>query len=147
MAISIWTQSCMSRIYPHHNPPNRRSEDFTLYGAGNETVCFQIGVHGRLSELNSLTAEATGLKAEAGQTIPVDVIDTLYPELVPVHWHTAGVEPGDIEGIAPGFYPDPLQTLETVIVPDFENHVRDENALENFRRRAAAVIAQASSQR
>ena len=34
-----------------------------------------------------------------------------------------------------------LQTLETVIVPDFENHARDENTLENFRRRAATVIA------
>ena len=123
MAISIWTQSCMSRIYPHHSPPNRRLEDFTLYGAGNETVCFQIGVHGRLSELNSLTAEATGLATKSGQTISVNLIDILYPELVPVHWHTAGVEPGDLEGIAPGFYPDPLlpyrrEGIDRIQMPD-----------------------------
>ena len=59
-------------------------------------------------QLNDLRVEASDLVSAQGKTIPKKKIDILYGEYVPVPWHTAESPPEDLEGQAPGFYPDPL---------------------------------------
>ena len=104
----IWVQDCMTRIFPHQGPPERLSKAVHLHAAGNEVACFQIGVSGAPNELNDLHAEVSDLVSESGVKIGKGNIDILYAEYVPVHWHSAGNSPDDLEGQAPGFYPDPL---------------------------------------
>ncbi len=104
---NVWTQDCMSRIFPHQKG-EKNAKKVSLQVAGNEVECFQIGVHGISEQLNNLHAEASNLVSAQGETIPKENVDILYAEYVPVHWHSAGNPPEDLEGQAPGFYPDPL---------------------------------------
>jgi hypothetical protein len=100
----------MSRIFPHQDPPEQAQKDIQLHVAHNEVGCFQIGVTGPPNELNDLHIEASDLISESGDKIGKENIHVLYAEYVPVHWHSAGNSPDDLEGKAPGFYPDPLLT-------------------------------------
>ncbi|HIE25661.1 TPA: hypothetical protein EYP66_00060, partial [Candidatus Poribacteria bacterium] len=108
MSLSIWTQNCMSRIFPHQVIPQGELTSPLLYAARNEVEAFQIGVHGPTESLNDLQAEAHDLVAEKGECIPRECVEILFAEYVPVHWHSAGNTREDLEGKAPGFYPDPL---------------------------------------
>ena len=108
MSLSIWTQNCMSRIFPHQAIPQGKLTPPLLYAARNEVEAFQIGVHGSPESLNDLQVEAHDLVTEKGECIPRDCVDILFAEYVPVHWHSAGNTREDLEGQAPGFYPDPL---------------------------------------
>lgn len=105
----IWAQDCMTRIFPQQNPPESAKKNMSLHVAGNEVGCFQIGISGPPDGLNDLHIEASDLVSESGKTIAKEKVDILYAEYVPVHWHSAGNSPDDLEGQAPGFYPDPLQ--------------------------------------
>ncbi len=108
MSLTVWTQSCMSRIFPHQEIPTGGPQPTLLHAARGEVEAFQIGVHGAPEGLNDLRCEASDLVDGSGATIGADAIDILYPEYVPVHWHSAGNAAADLEGAAPGFYPDPL---------------------------------------
>ena len=108
MSLTVWTQGCMSRIFPHQGIPTHGPQPTLLHAARGEVEAFQIGIHGVADDLNDLDAAASDLVSRSGATIPSDAIDILYPEYVPVHWHSAGNTPDDLEGSAPGFYPDPL---------------------------------------
>ena len=105
----VWTQGCMSRIFPHDKGTGHVAEKAHLYAARNEVEAFQIGVHATPSDgLNDLSAQASDLTMADGTRIPAGNVEILYADYVPVHWHSAGNAPDDLEGIAPGFYPDPL---------------------------------------
>ena len=106
----VWTQDCMTRIFPNQEPPDDMKKSVRLHIAGNEVGDFQIGISGSPNDLNDLHAEASDLVSGSGEIISKENIDILYADLVPVHWHSAGNSPDDLEGQAPGFYPDPLQT-------------------------------------
>ena len=108
MAWNVWTQDCMSRIFPHQRIPKRGVGKPMLYAARGEVEAFQIGVHADPNALNSLEAEASDLVTTKGEVIASDAVEVLFAEYVPVHWHSAGNTPQDLEGQAPGFYPDPL---------------------------------------
>jgi len=104
----IWVQDCMSRILPFQKVPDDMKKKIYLQAAGNETACFQIGMCGVRSRLLHLKVIPTDIKSLEGAVIPKENIDILYAELVPVHWNSWGSPPEDLEGIAPGFFPDPL---------------------------------------
>jgi len=106
--LHVWTQDCMTRIFPDQNPPEHLKKEMRLHVARNEVGCFQIGVSGPPDDLNDLRVEASDLVSGSGGTIAKENIDIPYAEYVPVHWHSAGNSPDDLEGQAPGFYPDPL---------------------------------------
>ncbi|MBD3182076.1 DUF4091 domain-containing protein [Candidatus Poribacteria bacterium] len=106
--LRIWTQDCMSRIFPHQKPPEESSNEFSLQAAGNEIACFQIGITGPPDDLNDINIEASALSDSSRNEISKDKVEVMYAEYVPVHWHSAGNSPDDLEGKAPGFYPDPL---------------------------------------
>ncbi|MBC8234256.1 DUF4091 domain-containing protein [bacterium] len=108
MSLSIWTQHSMSRIFPHQHIPQGELTPPLLYAARNEVGAFQIGVHGPSEALNDLQAKAHDLVTEKGECIPSECVDILFADYVPVHWHSAGNKREDLEGQAPGFYPDPL---------------------------------------
>ena len=108
MALQIWTQDCMSRIFPHQRIPRRGPGSPTLYAARGEVEAFQIGIHGSPEALDRLSVTASGLVGTKGAEIPGNAVEVLFAEYVPVHWHSAGNGPDDLEGRAPGFYPDPL---------------------------------------
>jgi hypothetical protein len=108
MSLTVWTQGCMSRIFPHQDIPTGGPQPTFLHAARGEVEAFQIGVHGAPDGLNDIRAEASDLVCGPGATIAADCINILYPEYVPVHWHSAGNDTDDLEGVAPGFYPDPL---------------------------------------
>jgi len=98
----------MSRIFPHQPIPAGELTPPLLCVAGNEVEDFQIGVHGPSESLNDLQAKAEDLVSENGACIPSECVDILFADYVPVHWHSAGNTSDDLEGKAPGFYPDPL---------------------------------------
>lgn len=104
----IWAQDSMSRIFPHQTGPRTGGDRIALWAARNEVESFQIGVHGRPDLLNDLRADASDLVSEDGAKIEKARVEVLYGEYVPVHWHSPGNVPDDLEGSAPGFYPDPL---------------------------------------
>ena len=104
----VWAQDCMTRIFPHHKPPESAGNSIHIQAAGNEIGCFQIGVSADPDALNDLRVEASDLLSDSGSKITKDNIEILYAGYVPVHWHSAGNKPYDLEGQAPGFYPDPL---------------------------------------
>lgn len=106
--VHVWAQDCMTRIFPHQNPPEHGKRKMRLHIAQNEVGCFQIGVSGPPEGLNDLHIEVSDLASASGEIIAKENIDVLYAEYVPVHWHSAGNAPEDLEGQAPGFYPDPL---------------------------------------
>jgi len=108
MALHIWTQDCMTRIFPHQRVPRRGAGKPALCAAQGEVEAFQIGIHGDAKALNELTAEASELAGPRGASLPAAAVEVLFAEYVPVHWHSAGNDPTDLEGQAPGFYPDPL---------------------------------------
>lgn len=108
MAWRVWTQSCMSRIYPHQRIPWRNLGKPALYAAQGEVEAFQIGLHAEGQALNEVEVEAGDLTGPRGARIPASAVEVLFAEYVPVHWHSAGNRPDDLEGQAPGFYPDPL---------------------------------------
>ena len=108
MSLSIWTQHSMSRIFPHQSIPQGELTPPLLCAARNEVEDFQIGVHGPSEALNDLQAEAHDLVTEKGECISRECVDILFADYVPVHWHSAGNTREDLEGQAPGFYPDPL---------------------------------------
>ena len=99
----IWAQDCLSRIFPHTSPSEPTTGIF-LSAAKGEVACFQVGVRSE-EGLREVRAEAGELRSE-GSHLPEG--EVLYQEYVPVHWHTSGNPPDDLEGAAPGFYPDPL---------------------------------------
>jgi hypothetical protein len=99
----------MSRIFPHDKGVGRVVERVRLYAARNEVEAFQIGVHAEpANALNDLSAQASDLTSSDGARISSEHVEILYADYVPVHWHSAGNPPEDLEGVAPGFYPDPL---------------------------------------
>ena len=104
----VWAQDCMTRIFPHHKPPESAGNSVHIQAAGNEVGCFQIGVSADPDALNDLRVESSDLVSDSGSKITKDNIEILYAGYVPVHWHSAGNKPHDLEGQAPGFYPDPL---------------------------------------
>jgi len=106
--LHVWAQDCMTRIFPHDNLPQNPKKEMQICAARNEVGCFQIGVSGPPNDLNDLHIEASDLVSESGETISKEDVDVFYAEYVPVHWHSAGNSPDDLEGQAPGFYPDPL---------------------------------------
>lgn len=106
--LKIWTQGSMTRIFPDQKPQENSKKDVKLYIAHNEVESFQIGINAPANELNDLKVEASEMVSETGAKIPKKNIDVLYAENVPVHWYSAGNSPDDLEGNAPGFYPDPL---------------------------------------
>ena len=106
--LHVWAQDCMTRIFPNQNAPEHLMKEMCLRVAHNEVECFQIGVSGPPEALNDLHVEASDLVSTSGEAIAKDDIDVLYAEDVPVHWHAEGNPPEDLEGQAPGFYPDPL---------------------------------------
>jgi hypothetical protein len=106
--LNVWTQDCMTRIFPNQALPENMSREIRLQLARNEVGDFQIGISGPPDGLNDLSVEASDLVSEDGKRISKENVDVLYAEYVPVHWHSAGNTPDDLEGQAPGFYPDPL---------------------------------------
>ncbi len=104
----VWAQDCMTRIFADQKPPEDLKKEMRLHAAQNEVACFQIGISAPPNDLNDLHIEASDLVSESGETIAKENVDVLYAEYVPVHWHSAGNSPDDLEGHAPGFYPDPL---------------------------------------
>lgn len=108
MSLTVWTQGCMTRIFPDQAIPPGGPRPVLLHAARGEVEAFQIGVHGVPADLNDIYAMPSDLVSPTGATIPSEAVEVLYPEYVPVHWHSAGNAPDDLEGSAPGFYPDPL---------------------------------------
>jgi len=108
MSLSIWVEDYMSRIFPHQRIPRRKLTPPLLYAARNEVEAFQLAINGPPNQLNEIQAEAEDLVNDKGEKISSESIDILFAEYVPVHWHSAGNTPEDLEGKAPGFYPDPL---------------------------------------
>ena len=104
----VWAQDCMTRIFPHSKPSEYAENSIFVRSAGNEVACFQIGVYGTPEGLNDLRVETADLISPSGDKIQKSNIEILYAGYVPVHWHSAGNPPNDLEGQAPGFYPDPL---------------------------------------
>jgi len=106
----LWTQSAMRRIFPLDPPPRPRPRPVALSAARGETECFQVGVHAGGLRYNYMLAEVSDLKTSRGETIPADAADVFYPEYVPVKWAVKNQRPGDVERVAPAFFPDPLPT-------------------------------------
>jgi hypothetical protein len=106
--IRIWAQDCMTRIFPNTKIPEHTEKEAFVRSARNEVACFQIGISALSRDLNDLRVETADLVSQSGEIISKDDIDVLYAGYVPVHWHSAWNEPDDLEGNAPGFYPDPL---------------------------------------
>jgi hypothetical protein len=106
--LRIWTQDSMTRIFPTTRVPEFPEKEAFIRSAKNEVACFQIGVTAPSRDLNNLKVETVDLVSESGGIIAKDDVEVLYPGYVPVHWHSAGNDPDDLEGTAPGFYPDPL---------------------------------------
>ncbi len=67
--LHIWTQSCMNRIFADQEPPESKKKDVLLHVARNEVGDFQIGISGPPNDLNDLSAEASDLVSESGETI------------------------------------------------------------------------------
>ena len=106
--LRIWTQDCMTRIFPNTSIPEHAEKEAFMRSAKNEVACFQIGISAQSHDLNDLRVEISDLVSESGETISKDKIEILYAGYIPVHWHSAWNDPNDLEGIATGFYPDPL---------------------------------------
>ena len=96
--LHVWVQDCMTRVFPNQKPPGALRKEIQLRAARNEVACFQIGVSGPPNDLNDLRVEASDLASESGEKIPKESVDVLYAEYVPVHWHSAGNSPEDLEG-------------------------------------------------
>jgi hypothetical protein len=108
MPIVVWIPPPMTRVFPNEKPGRGASASADLACARNEVEAFQIAVNGDPAELNDLRVEASDLKTSDGERIPSERVDVRYAEYVPVHWHSPGNAPADLDGSAPGFYPDPL---------------------------------------
>ncbi len=106
--VRVWAQDSMSRIFPHQTAPRHGGRHIVLRAARNEIEDFQVGVCGPPRRLDALRATASPLKGPTGAVIPPEQIDILFADYVPVHWHSPDCAPDDLEGRAPGFYPDPL---------------------------------------
>jgi hypothetical protein len=106
--VRIWAQDSMTRIFPQQTAPRHGGRHVLLQAARNEIEDFQIGVCGPPRQLNEVRATASPLTAEGGAVIDAGQLDMLYADYVPVHWHSPDCAPDDLEGSAPGFYPDPL---------------------------------------
>jgi len=106
--LRAWVQDCMTRIFPYGKVAENADKNVFLRGAKNEVACFQIGLTGTSHNLDDLKIEATDMISSSGEVISKENVEVLYAGYVPVHWHSAGNSEHDLEGIAPGFYPDPL---------------------------------------
>ena len=106
--LKVWTQDCMTRIFANQKPPEPVKKEMCLHVARNEVGCFQIGAYSPSGGLEKLRVKASDLVSASGEKIAKEDIDVLFGEYVPVHWHSAENPPEDLEGEAPGFYPDPL---------------------------------------
>jgi hypothetical protein len=99
----------MTRIFPHSKVQENTDKSVFLRSAKNEVACFQIGLTSAISrDLNNLKIQVSDMLSASGEVLPKENIEVLYAGYVPVHWHSAGNIESDLEGIAPGFYPDPL---------------------------------------
>ncbi|MCK9266805.1 DUF4091 domain-containing protein [bacterium] len=107
----IWVQNSMIRILPNCKPKTKKKE-IEITTAGNEVACFQVGVKGLSEKLRDLkvefNVEVGDIISKEGDVIPNSSVEVLYTEYVPVHWNSAGNPPEELEGEAPGFFPDPL---------------------------------------
>ena len=107
----VWAQDCMSRIMPNRRE-KRGKKKISLSAAGNEVASFQVGISGLSEKLRDLDAELkveiSDIVSKKGGLISREKAEILYAEYVPVHWNSAGNPPGELEGEAPGFFPDPL---------------------------------------
>lgn len=106
--LRVWVQDCMTKIFPHSKVPENADKSIFLRGAKNEVACFQIGLTSLSGNLSDLKIEVSEMISSSGEILPKENIDILYAGYVPVHWHSAGNTEDNLEGIAPGFYPDPL---------------------------------------
>ena len=97
--LHVWVQDCMTRIFPDQEPPENPKKEMCLHIARNEVGCFQIGISGLPTDLNDLRVEVSALVSESGERITKENIDVLYAENVPVHWHSAGNTPDDLDGL------------------------------------------------
>jgi len=90
----------------------RTKKEIKLVAAGNEVACFQVGIRGLAEKLCDLKVdfnlEISEIVSKKGNIIPRGSVDVLYAEYVPVHWNSLGNPPEELEGEAPGFFPDPL---------------------------------------
>lgn len=108
MPTVVWVPPSMRRVFPHDQPGRTAVTAADLACARNEVEAFQVAAHGESVELNEFHVEASDLKTETGRRLPSECVEVLYAEYVPVHWHSPGNTSADLEGSAPGFYPDPL---------------------------------------
>jgi len=97
----------MKRIFAQDSPPAKRSRLAKLRAARGEYECFQIGVHCPTGFPRELSVEAGELRSKDG-TIPSGCVKVLWAGLVPVPFNTAWQQRGDVERMAPDFFPDPL---------------------------------------
>ena len=105
--MKAWIVDCMHRVFPKDMPRQRAKLEVELWAARNEWECFQVGLHAAPNQLRELRADASDLKA-GRRTIPAECVETLWPDYVPVHWNSANNDPADLDGEAPGFFPDPI---------------------------------------
>ncbi|HNS33369.1 MAG TPA: DUF4091 domain-containing protein [bacterium] len=104
----VWVQDCMHRIFPDQKVPDIPRKKISLQAAGNEVACFQAGICGVSDRMEDLQVVVTDIVSAQGKIIPKEKTDIFYAEYVPVHWNSWGSPPEDLEGKAPGFFPDPL---------------------------------------
>lgn len=114
--LAVWTQSCMSRIFPMDRPPARLGKLARLHAARGEYECFQVGIHAAPfpADIEVEPGELRSRKA----AIPANCVKVFHAGTVPVPYHPNPQAPGDLERVAEGHFPDPLHSRwEDVVSP------------------------------
>lgn len=66
MSLTVWTQGCMTRIFPHQEIPTGGPRPILMHAARGEVEAFQIGIHGVPGDLNDIYAVPSDLVSVSG---------------------------------------------------------------------------------
>lgn len=106
--LTVWAQGPMTRVFPHDGAPDDPAESHSIKAARGEAEMVQVGIHTEGFRPVRLEASVSDLTGPGGAIIPASSVDVFYAEYVPVKTTTDDQLPGDVERIAPAFFPDPL---------------------------------------
>lgn len=104
--VSAWFVDSLIKVFPDDVRGTHRLPAAGFVGARNQHVAVQLALRSG-TPLPDLTAEVKPLEGQAGRRIATAVVHRVGA--VVVGSHTPDSPPEELVGVAPGWYPDPLE--------------------------------------
>lgn len=99
----------LQRVFESTPLPMTAQQSIRLWAARGEYESAQIGIHSS-NPIRVMRVESTALRnAKSGRVIPSTAFSYAFPAMVYLRSHTSATPDSELEGVAPGWYPDPLE--------------------------------------